>query len=460
MSNNAAVCPDGSEIGRAQAVQALAAGEPLRADFNPVLIKPEADARSQVIVLGRPYKTLEAAVYYQHREMLWETARGSLDRLRDGFDLVIIEGAGSPVELNLKAGDIVNMAIARYAQSPVLLVGDIDRGGIFAQLLGTLWLLEPEERKLVGGLLVNKFRGDSALFTEGIKILEERGGVPVLGVIPYLKDLRIPEEDAVALEAADKRTASAEGLIDIAVIHLPRISNFDDFDPFLADNGVQLRYAQNPAELGKPKAIIIPGTKSTTADMAWLRSSGLADHIIRHARDGGAVVGICGGYQMLGRYVHDPQMVESNSAVTAGLGLLDSETEFMVEKTTHQASAVVRGGPGWLRALAGMRLNGYEIHMGKTVGHTPWLQIERRSEQAVEEPDGDCSRDGKIWGCYLHGLFSNRRFRHGWLSSLGWEAPFKDIDSVLPTSDPFDALADAVEEAVDMQQLEALIWEN
>ena len=233
MSNNAAVCPDGSEIGRAAGSPGTCCGRSTAADFNPILIKPEADARSQVIVMGKPFKTLQAAAYYTYRETMWEIVRGSLDRLRSEYELVIIEGAGSPVELNLKAGDIVNMAIASYAQSPVLLVGDIDRGGIFAQLLGTLWLLEPEERKLVRGLLVNKFRGDLALFKDGIGILEKRGGVPVLGVIPYLKDLRIPEEDAVALETPVGDVLISNTSVDIVVIRLPRISNFDDFDPFL-----------------------------------------------------------------------------------------------------------------------------------------------------------------------------------------------------------------------------------
>jgi adenosylcobyric acid synthase len=246
MSNNAAVCPDGSEIGRAQAVQALAAGVPLSADLNPVLIKPEADTRSQVIVMGRPFKTLEALEYYDYKQTLWSYVTAALDRLRSNHELVIIEGAGSPVELNLKANDIVNMAVARYAQAAVLLVGDIDRGGIFPQLLGTLWLLEPEERRLVRSLVVNKFRGDPALFTEGIRILEEKSGLPVLGVIPYLKDLHIPEEDAVALETDELcPTDGNSDHIDIAIIHLPRISNFDDFDPFRSNPGVQVRYVHS-----------------------------------------------------------------------------------------------------------------------------------------------------------------------------------------------------------------------
>src|SRR5947209_3678782 len=237
MSNNAAVCPDGAEIGRAQAVQAAAAGVAPSADMNPVLLKPEADARSQVIVLGRHWQTLRAATFYRRKEELWPVVTAALDRLRSAFDLVLIEGAGSPVELNLRALDIVNMAVARHARAPVLLVGDIDRGGIFPQLLGTLWLLEPEDRPRVRGLVVNKFRGDPALFADGVRILEERGGVPVLGVVPYLPALGLPEEDSVALDGASPRTAAA---IDIAVIQLPHIANFDDFDPLRAESGVGL----------------------------------------------------------------------------------------------------------------------------------------------------------------------------------------------------------------------------
>jgi adenosylcobyric acid synthase len=281
MSNNAAVCRDGAEIGRAQAVQAAAAGiEPI-ADLNPVLLKPEAGSRSQVIVLGRPWQTLKAGSYYRrNKEELWPIVTAALDRLRSAYELVVIEGAGSPAELNLRSFDIVNMAVARYARAPVLLVGDIDRGGIFAQLLGTLWLLPPEERELVRGLVVNKFRGDPSLFTDGVRILQERGGgVPVLGVVPYLPALSVPEEDAVALEGPARPIDPARS-IDIAVIRLPHIANFDDFDALRGDGGgVRLRYVHSRAGLGRPHAVILPGTKSTIADLAWLRAEGLDEPI-------------------------------------------------------------------------------------------------------------------------------------------------------------------------------------
>jgi adenosylcobyric acid synthase len=467
MSNNAAVCPDGAEIGRAQAVQAFAAGVPLNANLNPILIKPEADTRSQVIVMGRPFKTLSALEYYDYKQTLWGNVTVALDQLRASHELVVIEGAGSPVELNLKENDIVNMAVARYAQAAVLLVGDIDRGGIFAQLLGTLWLLEPEERGLVRGLVVNKFRGDPALFTEGVRILEEKGGLPVLGVIPYLQDLHIPEEDAVALETDTAYPTSGKTeAIDIAIIHLPRISNFDDFDPFRSDPGVRLRYVHNPRELGQPDAIILPGTKNTSADLEWLRQSGLEAPILQFSRRGGAVVGICGGYQMLGSALHDPQQVESRLETIPGLGLLPVETVFTKEKATYQVRACISTSSGWMSAMNGEGLEGYEIHMGQTESANSWLEILERNAQPVRLPDGSASQDGRIWGCYLHGLFANQQFRHTWLTSLGWRgraaSPQVAFASAMQPSaqSAFDRLADELEAALDMSLLEKIIWES
>lgn len=458
MSNNAAVCADGAEIGRAQAVQALAAGITPTVDMNPILIKPEADARSQVIVMGRPWQTLSARGYYVNKQMLWQVITSSLDRLRADYDLVIVEGAGSPVEMNLKLGDLVNMAVAHYAQAPVLLIGDIDRGGIFAQLLGTLWLLSTSELALVRGLVVNKFRGDLSLFADGVQILEEKGGVPVLGVLPYLHDLYIPEEDAVALEnLAPVQTGTAK-VVDIVVIHLPRISNFDDFDPLAAEPGVQVRYVDAADALGQPDAIILPGTKSTTADSAWLRATGLADAVVQYAAAGGVVVGICGGYQMLGRVVHDVAGVEGETAVCPGLNLLPIETSFAAHKATYQAAATIDGGPGWLAALTGERVVGYEIHMGQTVSPTTWLTIGERNGRFVTVPDGAVNENGRIWGCYLHGLFANVALRRAWLAELGWSNTATANDDLFAAS--LTRLADTVEAALDMAQLEAIIWDS
>jgi adenosylcobyric acid synthase len=453
MSNNAAVCPDGSEIGRAQALQALASGIELCSDLNPILIKPEADMHSQVILNGRPFKSMSAMHYYTFKKMLWEHATAALDRLRAQFDLVIIEGAGSPAELNLKAGDIVNMAIARHADSPVLLAGDIDRGGIFAQLLGTLWLLEPEERQLVRGFLVNKFRGDMRLFEDGIRILEEKSGIPVLGVIPYLKDLNLPDEDAVSVEVASlsARPASASQ-IDIAVLAFPRIANSDDFDSLRAEPGVHLRHVTSARELGAPHAIILPGTKSTMADLGWMRQTGLADAVIRFAEHGGEVVGICGGYQMLGQVIHDPSHVESKDDSMKGLGLLPIVTNFAEQKETHRIRARVLN----FRSLEDEIIDGYEIHMGETQSQTPWLEITHRNGQSVKVKDGSVSSDGKVWGCYLHGLFHNDSVRHAWLRSLDWKET--GISQTEDFSRSLDALADAVERSLDVEKLEKIIW--
>lgn len=459
MSNNAAVCPDGSEIGRAQALQAAAAGLAPHMDMNPVLIKPEGDSHSQVILMGRPWSTLQAKTYYEKKAILWEYVTAALDRLRAAYDLVIIEGAGSPVELNLKRGDIVNMAVARYAQSPVLLAGDIDRGGIFAQLLGTLWLLEPDERALVRGLLVNKFRGDISLFSDGLQILEEKGAVPVLGVVPYLRNLNLPDEDAVSVEQADK-SANPSAQIDLAVLAFPHIANFDDFDPLKAELGVSVRYVHSLTELGQPRAIILPGAKSTLADLEWLRQTGLAEAVSAFARSGGAVIGICGGYQMLGARIEDPQHVESPLDTLPGLNLLPVVTLFQRDKATFLAKATIRGGKGWLTQLEGTRLDGYEIHMGATTTASAWLEINQRNDQAVHVPDGSISPDGKIWGCYLHGLFANDRFRRAWLESLGWRQGQTPLDQAASFQQSLDALADAVEGALNMNLLEKIIWES
>jgi adenosylcobyric acid synthase len=459
MSNNAAVCADGAEIGRAQAVQATAAGVDPTADMNPVLLKPEADARSQVVVLGRHWQTLRAATFYRRKEELWPVVTAALDRLRSAHDLVLIEGAGSPVELNLRALDIINMAVARHARAPVLLVGDIDRGGIFAQLLGTLWLLEPGDRALVRGLVVNRFRGDRALFADGVRILEERGGVPVLGVVPYLKGLTIPEEDAVALDVqgANIRVPG----IDVAVVRLPHIANFDDFDSLREEPGVGLRYAATVEELGRPHAVILPGTKSTVADLEWLRSQGLAEAIQTLAGQGVAVVGICGGYQMLGRVIRDPQGVESGRPATEGLGLLPIDTVFGATKATYQVQGRVRGGPGWLGAVAGREVEGYEIHLGVSDGGRAWLEIARRNDQPAGHSDGAVTEDGRVWGCYLHGLFANTILRRAWLDSLKKGRPTPVVGATGKTlNDSLGRLADAVEAALDMNRLESILQEQ
>lgn len=458
MSNNAAVCADGSEIGRSQAVQAAAAGIAPGAEMNPILLKPEGNARSQVIAMGRPWQTVSAREYYRHKSKLWPLATAALDRLRETHDVVVIEGAGSPAELNLRAGDIVNMAIALYARAPVLLVGDIDRGGIFAQLLGTVWLLEPSEQELIRGLIVNKFRGDPTLFTDGVRILEERSGVPVLGVVPFIPDLAIPEEDSAALDLPMTPAAPPAYTADIAVIRLPRIANFDDFAPLAAEAGVRLRYVSSRPTLGTPQAIILPGTKSTISDLNWLREQGLDQAIQRLAANGATVVGICGGYQMLGQVIRDPERVEASVEWTAGLGLLPIETVFEPVKATHQAEARIRDAPGWLTALQGEVIRGYEIHMGRTTSQHPWLTLTQRSGAAVHVADGMVAAEGRIWGCYLHGLFDNLSLRRTWLRSLGWRESASAAPAPTGLEAAMDHLADHVEASLDVNQLEAIIW--
>jgi adenosylcobyric acid synthase len=473
MSNNAAVCADGAEIGRAQAVQAMAARIAPTVEMNPILLKPEGDARSQVVVMGRPWRSLPAGDYYQHKEYLWSAVTQSLDALRSRYDLVVIEGAGSPAEINLRPGDMVNMAVALYARAPVLLVGDIDRGGVFAQLLGTLWLLAPEERDLVRGLVVNKFRGDLALFAAGVRMLEERGGVPVLGVVPYLRDLDIPEEDAVALEQPLPPVRSRVGPdrgqgVDVVVIRLPRIANFDDFDPLAREPGVQVRYVTSPGSLGRPEAVILPGSKSTAADLAWLRAQGLAAAIQSLAAGGTAVVGICGGYQMLGRVIRDPDAVESAVEEVEGLSLLPVETTFAGDKATSQTRARVMGGPAWLASLEGQTVDGYEIHAGRTVGSSPWLSIEERRGVSAGGSDGAVSADGRVWGTYLHGLFHNAAFRRAWVRSLQGAGTPSDAASGdaggseqdRGAASGLDRLADAVQASLDMDRLKEITWER
>ena len=449
MSNNAGVCADGSEIGRAQITQAFAAGIEPTAAMNPVLLKPESNMLSQVVLMGKAQESLAAKSYYQRKQSLWGTVTEALDSLRAKYELVIVEGAGSPVELNLKKNDIVNMAIARYAQAPVILVGDIDRGGIFPQLLGTLWLLDKEEQDLVHGFVVNKFRGDQRLFDDGITILEEKSGKKVLGVMPWLKGLYLPEEDGVALDQLSK-SGHHSGKLDVAVIRLPRISNFDDFDPLEKEPDVQVRYVQDTASLGRPDVVILPGTKSTIADMAWLWESGLADGVMALERDGTSVVGICGGYQMLGKMIYDPNLVEADRPEMKGLGVFPYDTTFVGEKATYRSKALIDGAVAWLRDLEGSTLTGYEIHMGRTDSNSSWLRFAERGGEAVSLPDGGMSADGRVWGCYMHGLFANDEFRRAWLASLGGTA----ADFALPSVDAsLNRLADEMEACLDLTGL-------
>ena len=451
MSNNAAVCA-GGEIGRAQASQAHAAGIEPEVGMNPVLLKPESDSRSQVVLNGQAWTTFSAGEYYHRREIIWQAVTASLDNLRERFELVIMEGAGSPAELNLAKNDVVNLAAARYAQAPCLLAGDIDRGGIFAQLLGTLWLLDETDRQMIKGLLVNKFRGDLNLFSDGIRMLEERGGVPVLGVVPYIHNHGIAEEDAAPI--GENQTLKP-GALEVAVIHLPHISNFDDADPLLFEPGVQVRFVENPRQLGAPAAVILPGSKNTLGDLNWLHEVGLVEAIRGLAARGTAVVGLCGGFQMLGDTTTDENGVELNLSAVPGLGLLPGETRFAQQKTTTRSEAVITAQSGFLAAIRGQKVRGYEIHMGQTHSDNPLCRVETREGEPVQAADGACSPDGKVWGTYLHGILDNDNLRMAWLESLG-VAP-EPVPFAARRSQAYDHLADVLEEALDLDRLDRII---
>ncbi|MDP6513804.1 MAG: cobyric acid synthase, partial [SAR202 cluster bacterium] len=418
MSLNAGVTPDGKEMGRAQIVQAEAAGVAPTVEMNPILLKPEADHRSQLVVMGRPDGNLASKDYASRRTRLWGTVTSALDTLRSQYDVVVIEGAGSPAEINLRKGDIVNMEIALHLNSPVLLVGDIDKGGVFASLYGTVALVSEPERELVKGIIINKFRGDISLLNPGLPQLEELTGVPVLGVVPYFTDIYVPEEDA-AQEARTVMSSNQQArALDVAVVTLPHISNFDDFDPIARESGVNLRYARFPSQLGTPDLLIIPGTKTTADDLAYLRSTGFAQEIVRLANTGTSVIGVCGGFQMLGARILDPDRLESQIAESDGLGLVGVETRFSDDKQTSLIEGEVTEARGLLEGALGCRFEAYEIHMGQTVpigtGNLrvdPALSVRVRSGKNSDGVIGYLSEDGWTLGTYTHGMFNDTRLR-------------------------------------------------
>ena len=399
MALNSFATRDGLEMGRAQVTQAQAAGLEPDVRMNPVLLKPTSDRRSQVIVCGRPVGTMTAMEYHSYKPALRETIREVYDALEATVDAVVIEGAGSPAEINLREGDIVNMAMAEAADAPVILVGDIDLGGVFASLLGTMMLLSDAERARVKGVLINKFRGDVKLLEPGLRMLEELIHVPVLGVVPWM-DVGLEEEDSVTARFS---RVSGAGDLDIAVVQLAHIANFTDFQALALQPGARVRYARTAAELESADLIVLPGTKNTIEDLIDLRNRGMDAAIVRHAKKGGMLIGVCGGYQMLGRVLRDPDHVESRVPELAGLGLLDMEVTFEKEKYTAQASASVCASRGWLSDAKGLTVDGYEIHAGQNrLGGSavPWLAIGERI-------DGVMNESGNVLGSYLHGLFDD-----------------------------------------------------
>ncbi len=483
MALNSFVTPEGGEIGRAQAVQAEAAGLAPHVDMNPILLKPHTDIGAQVIIQGKVFRNLNADEYHRFKREALRYVRESYERLSHRYEVIVIEGAGSPAEINLREGDIANMGMAEEVDAPVVLVGDIDKGGVFASLVGTLELLSGEERRRIKGFIINKFRGDLNLLNPGLEFLERKTGIPVLGVIPFLHDLYLPEEDGVVLDkicARDRPRA-----LNIAVLYLPHISNFTDFDPLDHEPELRLRYVLPGQRIGDADVVILPGSKNTIDDFLFLKKEGYADEILELKRSGRVVIGICGGFQMLGKTIRDPLGVETSRGMIEGLGLLDAETILMKEKRTYQVKAIPLNDP-----MEGAEeiLQGYEIHMGETTKGAslrPVFKIIERMAQKVEVEDGAISPDGRVWGTYLHGLFENDRFRRRFIESLQKENPAGatglrgaprvegSVESLGSKDQPgrrspmldysalkqkeYDKLAAALREALDMEQIYRII---
>lgn len=433
MSLNSFVTPDGGEMGRAQVLQAEACGLAPNVIMNPILLKPETDCQSQVIVRGKVWEKRGAQEYFQNKAVLWDVVTASYEELAKRYDVIVIEGAGSAAEMNLRDRDIVNWPVAHMADAAVILVADIDRGGVFAQVIGTMDLLAPEERQRVIGVIINKFRGDLALFDDGVKIIEERIGVPVLGVVPHLRGLELDQEDSVDIERFRMTPFGAE-MVNVAVVLLPHMSNFTDFNQLAAEDDVALRYVATPQELHGADVIIIPGSKTTIADLGYLRAAGFDEALTSFAHKGGEIVGICGGFQMLGKLINDPNHVETGG-MSKGLGLLGVNTELLASKKTIQVRA---------RALLEVLdeeclVEGYEIHMGRTERGNqvlPCFEICSHSEtfrstqrilsskechqgaREFQNVDGAMSADGLVWGTYIHGVFDQPGFRRAWLNRV------------------------------------------
>lgn len=461
MALNSYVTKDGGEMGRAQVVQAEAARLEPDVRMNPVLLKPTQDAKSQVIVLGRPTGNLSAKEYHrEYKTKAWEVIKESMDYLTNTYEALLIEGAGSPAEINLKENDVVNMKVAKELKSPVMLIADIDRGGAIASVVGTLELLDEEERDLVKGIVINKFRGDIDLLKPALDFIEEKTGKPVLGVVPYFAEIAIPEEDSVVIEKKSTKEKK-DHLLDIAVINLRHLSNFTDFDILKDEIDVNLRYVKKTEDLGNPDMIIIPGSKNTIGDMLFLKETGFDKKIIEAEEKGTWIVGICGGYQLLGKMIYDPEKTESDLLELAGLGLLDTTTTFDKEKITTQVTGVIVKEEGLLEGCLGEEFYGYEIHMGTTEFGTekvnPFL-INHRFGKDAQEIDGVINAKGKIMGTYIHGIFDADSLRRKILNNLRKEKGWEEIKETtinynLEKEKAFNELADVVRNSFDMEKV-------
>ncbi|MGE9840486.1 cobyric acid synthase [Selenomonas bovis] len=469
MALNSYVTKDGGEMGRAQVAQAEAAGLAPMVDMNPVLLKPTGNSCSQVIVDGKPIGNMSAREYHKGKSVqLFGHVTAALTRLQQQFDTIVIEGAGSPAEINLKEDDIVNMRVAKYLQAPVLLIADIDRGGSLAALVGTLELLDEEERALVKGLVINKFRGDVTLMTPAVDFLEQKTGKPVLGIVPYLEHLGIDDEDSVSLEEKEHEAEQQkqEKELRLAVVETPKISNFTDFDALADEPDAEVLYVRDAEELlaAAPDVILLPGSKNTTEDLLHVRESGL-EQAIRRLVDGGTpLVGICGGYQMLGEEIADPHHTESSHDVVKGLGYLPMKTVFAEEKRTVQVAADCPGMEFYDGVLMGKGLSGYEIHMGRTEFTAPVrhpFHLTRQGENAVNIWDGALSEDGRIFGTYLHGVFDHDGFRRQFLNVLRLHKGLRPLpvqrNRHLEKERAYDRLAETVRKSLDMKKLAAIM---
>jgi len=454
MALNSFITEEGLEMGRAQVMQAEAAGIKPSVLMNPILLKPTNDTGSQVIVNGEVIGNMAAREYFAYKHKLIPQVMEAYEKLADKYDIIVIEGAGSPAEINMKREDIVNMGMAKRAKAPVLLIGDIDRGGVFAQLVGTVILLDDDEKDMVKGLIINKFRGDKTILDPGLVMLEEKTGIPVVGVAPYLS-IEVEDEDSLTERFDNKQEV---GVIDIAVIRIPRISNFTDFNPFESMPGVSLRYVHNVKELKNPDMIILPGTKNTMEDLLWMRQNGLEAAILKHASVGKVIFGVCGGYQMLGERLSDPHGVEAGGEIK-GMGLIPMDTVFEDAKTRTRVTGTFRKITGPLASLTGVALEGYEIHMGVTTlkeGAAPMTIIKNFVEQSNPITDGAYANN--IYGTYVHGVFDKEEVAKAVVQALGQQ---KGIDTTEITGVDFqafketqyDLLAAGLREHLDMQTI-------
>ena len=466
MALNSYITREGLEMGRAQVLQAQAAGVEPSVRMNPILLKPTNDTGSQVIVNGEVLGTMSAKDYFAYKKKLVPIVQQAYDGLASENDIVVIEGAGSPAEINLKQDDLVNMGMAKMAHAPVLLVGDIDRGGVFAQLVGTLVLLEQEERARIKGLVINKFRGDPEVLAPGLAMLEEKAGVPVLGVVPYLH-LDLEDEDSLS-ERLTEKAAPVGACVDLAVIRLPRLSNFTDFNVFEAMPGVSLRYVEHVQALGQPDLILLPGTKNTMGDLKWLRESGMEAAILKCHSNGCAVFGICGGYQMLGEVLEDPDGIEEGGTLR-GLGLLPMRTRFAPQKTRSRVNGRIFHMSGLLQPMEDLAVEGYEIHMGRSSCAAPYPEMNRITDAVSgrESMDGICA--GNVYGTYLHGFFDAPQIAERLIGLLAEQKGItlrteKDAGGVVSyeqyREQQLDLLADAVRRSLQMERVYQILEEG